>query len=426
MSALAVYRLVVRLLAPLLPILLVWRAMRGREIWGRLGERRGRAPTPRPDKPVVWLHAASVGETLSILPLLDDIRQQHPGLHYLLTTGTVTSAAMVAKQMAQHNDITHQFVPLDHPTYLRRFFAHWQPALGVLVESEIWPNLIAEAGAHRLPLVLLNARMSPKSFSRWQARAASAAAIFDQFALLLAQDETTATRLRKLTAQPVITTGNLKLDAPPLAADAARLAEWQAAIGARPLWLAASTHHGEEDAAAACHMALRPDIDRLLTVIAPRHPQRGDTVRAQLSGLGLRVAQRSRQQLPGPDTDVFLVDTIGEMGVLYRLTQIALIGGTLVPHGGQNPMEAARLDCAILHGPSVDNFTEIFDTLHAAQAVHKTTEAELAPALRNLLTAPETAQALAARAAACADNLSGARAEVLSHLQPFLPEAHHG
>jgi 3-deoxy-D-manno-octulosonic-acid transferase len=370
--ALAVWRGVGRVLAPGLSIVLERRTRRGKEDPARRHERLGRPRLPRPDGPLVWVHAASVGETNSVLALIE--RLTAAGFAVLLTTGTVTSARIAAERLPA--GAFHQYVPLDVAPFLDRFLDHWRPGLALFVESEIWPTTIDRVSRRAVPLVLVNARMSEGSFARWRRLDGLPRALFGRFTAALAQAPADGERLAALGVGAVAVTGNLKFDGAPLGHDPQALAALRRAIGERRTWLAASTHPGEEAVAIEAHRAARAHMPDLLTVIAPRHPERGDALRADFAELGLVVASRSRGEMPGPRTDVYLADTIGEMGLVYRLAPIAFVGGSISPRGGQNPIEPARLDVVVLHGPSTHNFAEIYRDLDARGGATAIADAE--------------------------------------------------
>jgi 3-deoxy-D-manno-octulosonic-acid transferase len=425
MAALRLYQTLVFLAGPLLRLSLSRRAARGREDKARLRERFGRASLKRPSGHLVWVHAASVGETLSVLPLLEDILTSRPAQSILLTTGTRTSAALVAKFQTAHPDLRarlkHQFAPLDRSPYVKAFLAHWQPDAAFWVESEIWPNLILACQKQNIPLVMLNGRLSARSFARWKKLSATARHLLGSFSLLMAQDATTAERLQGLGLGQIKTPGNLKLDAPALTAEEGELSALRESFGARPIWFGASTHDDEETSLGEAHNMVKASLPDVLTLIAPRHPDRGDGLASQLRAAGHRVAQRSQGERPDADTDIYLLDTLGELGLFYRLSQIVLMGGTLIPHGGQNPIEAARLNCAILHGPHVENFQEMFDALEAAQAVASIADtATLAAQVKALLQNPATVAQMSQAAQAFANEMTGTRARVLDLLVPYL------
>lgn len=386
------------LAAPGLRAMLRRRVGRGKEIAVRLPEREGSDPTPRPAGRLIWLHAASVGESQSILPVLSALQGQAPDASVLLTTGTVTSAALLADQLPQLglSRVLHRFVPLDVPAWAARFLDHWRPDAAGFVESELWPNLIAGCRARGIPMMLVNARMSARSLRGWQRLPGFARQVVGAFDRVQAQSEADAAHLRLLGARQVDAPGNLKLAAPPLRADPVELARLQALIGNRPVWLAASTHPGEEEVAARVHHALATVHPGLLTIVAPRHPGRGAAVAAALGAPRRAVGQ-------DPGMDVWVADTLGEMGLLYRLAPLAFVGRSLVGQGGQNPLEPARLGCAIAVGPHTANFIEAVQALEEAGALTRVADAdELARWVDGMLRDPHRrcAAGTAARAAA--------------------------
>jgi 3-deoxy-D-manno-octulosonic-acid transferase len=351
-----VYAGLARLSAPGLRLLLRRRAARGTEIAARLGERRGIDPTPRPAGRLLWLHAASVGESVSLLPVLAALPA---GLQVLLTTGTVTSAALLARRLPEMGlaaRVRHRFVPLDVPGWAARFLDHWRPDAAGFVESEVWPNLLAGCAARGIPVMLINARLSRRSFARWRRVPRLARAVFGGFALVLAQSDADAARLAALGAPAVESLGNLKFATPPLPVDAAELARLAGMLAGRPVWLAAATNPGEEELMVAQHHRLAARHSGLLTLIVPRHPERGAEVAARAGGL--QVTRRGLGEDPPAEAGLWIGDTLGEMGLYYRLAPIVFVGRSLVPLGGQNPLEPARLGCAVAVGPHTFNFIE--------------------------------------------------------------------
>ncbi len=410
--------------APLLRLHLRRRAARGKEIPERLAERLGHGAA-RPPGRLVWLHAASVGEALSALPLIETLAARHAALHILVTTGTVTSATLLAGRLpaALAGRVTHRFVPLDVPRWVARFLDGWRPDAAVFVESELWPNLIGAARARGIPMALVNARISARAASRWGRVPGFARHVLGAFDPVLAQSEADAERLRALGAAGATCPGNLKFAAPPLPADAAELARLRALLGDRPAWVAASTHPGEEDLAIAAHAALAPAHPGLLTILVPRHPDRGAEV-AALAG-GLAVARRAAGQDPGPGTALLVADTLGELGLWYRLAPVAFMGGSLVPHGGQNPLEPARLGCAVLTGPHTWNFSAILEAMAAAGGVGRVDPgpdpaAALAEAVGAMLTNPGRRQAQARAAASVAAEQAGVADRIAAAIGPLL------
>jgi 3-deoxy-D-manno-octulosonic-acid transferase len=419
-AARGLYRAATTLAGPAVTLYLRRRLARGKEDAARFEERFGRASRPRPAGPLVWLHAASIGEAFSVLRLIDKLLADRPDLHVLITTGTVSSAQLLGERLPAR--AIHQYVPVDRMAWVRPFLDHWRPGAALWIESEIWPNLIGETTARGIPLLLVNARMSPHSFASWRRWPSVARALFGGFSRCLAPDEAEAERLRALGARDVRVTGNLKNAAEPLPADAAALADLRAAIGARPVWVAASTHDGEEAFVAAAHRQLAARWPDLLTILAPRHPPRGPAIAAQLRAGGLAVAQRSLGEPITAGTAVYLADTLGELGLLYRAAPIAFIGGSLVPRGGQNMLEPARLDAAIVAGPHVENFRVIAEAMDASDAWLRVADAgALAGAVASLLGDGVLREKLimaAQRVAATQDDVLD---RVAREIAPFLP-----
>jgi 3-deoxy-D-manno-octulosonic-acid transferase len=349
------------------------------------------------------------------------LAELRPDVELLLTTGTVTSATFVASRLPER--CRHQYVPLDSPPLVGAFLDHWRPSIAVFTEQEIWPNLIRAVSRRGIPLALVNARMSETSFLRWQRRGAVAEALFSRFSVVVAQNEELAERFRRLGAIRCVAAGNLKVDAPPPPVDRSAFAALDAALSRRPRFLAASTHSGEEEAAVAAHRRLRAVHPGLVTIVAPRHPERGEAIAAVVAAAGLRVARRSADELPGPETDVYVADTIGELGTLYASAPLAFIGGSLVPHGGQNPIEAVHHGAAVLAGPYTHNFADAFRALVAADGARIVPDAEgLAAAVAELLREPERLAAMRAGASRALSALSGALERTAAILLPLLPE----
>jgi 3-deoxy-D-manno-octulosonic-acid transferase len=441
------WRLGTTLLAPALPAYLRRRAARGKEIPERIPERFGGGAIARPPGPLLWLHAASVGETTSILPVLEALAARAPGVAVLLTTGTVTAARLLQQRLAGDlapeggGQVLHRFAPLDVPAWGGRFLDSWRPDAAAFVESELWPNLIGAARRRGVPLALVNARMSARSTRRWRWLAPGLAReLLGAFALVLAQSEADAARLVALGAPAPRCLGNLKVAAAPLPVDPAALARLRDAVGTRPVLVAASTHPGEESIVAAAHRRLAAEgaLPDLLTVLVPRHPERGAALAAELaaSAPDLPVARRSLGEPPGPGTALYLADTLGELGLFYRLGGVAFVGGSLVRHGGQNPLEPARLGCPVLLGPHTWNFEEPVGRLLAAGAALRldlppgedaSAAAEsLAGAVRTVLCDTDRRRAMSDAAAAAAATEAGLPERVAEALLALLPGAGPG
>lgn len=411
------YRRVTRWLAPITGLLFRYRLKRGKEDPLRVSERRGIASVERPAGPLVWLHGASVGEILSIIPLAAYIRRQ--GFSTLLTSGTVTAAETAAQRMPA--GALHQYIPVDTPGFMQKFLEHWRPGLALIAESEFWPNLLVETNRQNIPLVLINGRLSERSFSRWQNAGATARALLSRFDLCLAQDAEDARRLSKLGAPRVIAVGNMKFDVDPPPADASAMQEMKRTIHGRPIFLAASTHRGEDESVIDTHLYASQKVPGLLTIIAPRHPERGGQIVDLVEDARLVPVMRSRGHLPDRGTNIYVADTIGELGLFYRLAPIAFIGGSLIRHGGQNPIEPAKLDTAILHGPHVHNFATIYSELNSAHGAAMVTDSQsLSVSLMRLLDDPHLVRSMAKAAEATVLPLGGALERTMKAIEPYL------
>jgi 3-deoxy-D-manno-octulosonic-acid transferase len=415
--ALRVYRKLSSVMVPLSPALISRRLSLGKEDPARVGERRGLSADLRPDGPLVWIHGASVGEVLAAAALIERLRAQ--GFRILLTSGTVTSAAIVARRFPA--DVIHQYVPYDSPRYVARFLDHWRPSLALFIESDLWPNLILSSAARRLPMVLINGRMSQRSFPRWRRVSGAIAALLGRFEACLAQSQLDADRFTALGSRNVVVTGNLKFDVPAPPADGNRLERLMAMTRGRPVVVAASTHPGEEEMLTDAHRALAGFFPNLLTVIVPRHPDRGEAIAQMIADSGLNAGIRSRGELPAAATDIYVADTMGELGLFYRLAPIVFMGGSLVPHGGQNPIEAVKLGASIVHGPHVFNFTDVYHALDAAGGARRAdTQEALVKQLGQLLADPGARAVMLAASERVVEQLGGALERTLTALEPYL------
>ncbi|HEX3808459.1 MAG TPA: 3-deoxy-D-manno-octulosonic acid transferase [Rhizomicrobium sp.] len=413
------YRYAMLALSPVAPMLLRRRAARGKEDLSRIDERLGKAATPRPDGALIWVHGASVGETVAALPLIDTLLKS--GANVLVTSGTVTSAQVMAERLPA--GAIHQFAPVDTPAAIKGFLDHWRPDVGLFVDSELWPNMILMVHERGVRLGLINARISERSFKGWQRARKSAARLLGTFDFCLAQDDEIADRLRALGANNVQVAGNLKADAPPLPADPAKLEELRTAVGGRPVFLASSTHSGEEETLLPAHDLLARKYPGLLTIVVPRHPARGGEI-AMLCGERAN-ARRSLAQPIETDTQIYVADTIGELGLFYRLAPFAFMGGSLIPHGGQNPLEPARLNCAVMTGPYTANFRTAYDAILSAQGGGRVqTSTEIAALAERFLASPDEAKKWGEAAARGAESLGGAIEKTLNAISQM--PAHAG
>lgn len=394
--SLNLYALAAWALSPLAPALLRARARGGKEDPARLGERLGRANLPRPEGRVAWLHGVSVGESLSLLTLIDCLRSERPDALVLVTSGTRASAEVLARRLPA--GAAHQYAPLDTPAAVARFLDHWRPDLGVFVESELWPNLIAGAKRRGARLALVSARLSAASARRWGRAPGAARAVLGAFDLLLARDEAAADAFRALGAR-VDGVADLKFAAAPLPADEAELARLRAAIGGRPVILAASTHGGEEAAILDRFAAVTKDANpRPLLILAPRHERRGREVEGLAVAKGFTTARRSGGAGPA-GVDVYVADTVGDLGLWYRLAGLAVLGGSLAAGvGGHNPLEPARLGCAFVAGSHTEDWP-VYAALEARGATVRVARGDgLDRYFRDVIEAPDTLAAMADRA----------------------------
>ncbi|MFT5509749.1 MAG: 3-deoxy-D-manno-octulosonic-acid transferase [Hyphomicrobiaceae bacterium] len=418
--SLRLYRVATRALTPALPLVLGYRERQGKEEHSRRSERLGIASHLRGAGELVWLHAASVGETNAVLPLMDELRRQRPHVRFLLTTGTVTSAAL-ARDRLPEGDI-HQYAPLDAPAYMARFLDHWRPDLVALTESEIWPNTIIACHDRGIPIALVNARMSERSYKRWRKNRRTARPLFSRIRLILAQNERLARRFRELGGRNVTIAGNLKVDAPPLPIDDAALAQLRSQIGDRPVLLAASTHPGEDEQVIEAFQTLKANHPDLLLILAPRHPDRGQALADLSARADLTAVRRQANKPITPDLNVYVADTVGEMGLFYSLASVAFVGGSLIERGGQNPIEAIRFKTAVLTGPSQYNFADAYGELRRRDGVVEVLNAQdISLTTERLLTDDAARAQLLSNAANGLDAMVGALKVTAAGLNALLP-----
>ncbi len=422
MMSLSLYRAATYAGYPLIAAYLAYRKAKGKEDLERFPERLGYSSKPRPEGRLVWIHGASVGETLSILPLVSALLETYPDVSVLVTSGTVTSANLMEKRLPAR--AFHQYIPVDCVSCVKRFVDHWKPDLALWIESEFWPNMLSAVAEAKIPLILLNGRISDRSFARWKKMPKFSGQIQALFTESFGQTEADADRLKILGAKKTACVGNLKFAASDLPYDAEEFKRLSAKIGARPCWIAASTHAGEDEPVAYAHTELRKKIPDVFTILAPRHPQRADEIEGVLKSWDLNVSRRSRGDEITDQTDVYLADTIGEMGLFYRLASAAFVGGSLIQFGGQNIIEPAKLGKAVLCGPYMMNFKEITARAKAADALTVVENKEqLVQALETLLTNQEELEAKQKNALAFATAESNVLERVMSALEPYLKPA---
>ncbi|WP_455482135.1 lipid IV(A) 3-deoxy-D-manno-octulosonic acid transferase [Bartonella sp. B35(2025)] len=415
-AALSIYRMVGFCLRPVVPFYLFFRSVRGKEERGRQKERLGKSHKARPQSPLIWFHAASVGETLALVPLINYILSLK--INVLLTTDTVTSSSFVKKYFG--NRLIHQYAPLDLDLAVRRFICHWKPDLALICESEIWPLRIKELAKMHIPQILVNAHMSEYSFKAWKKWHVLAKHIFQHIDMAIGQNERDVVYYHTLGVKSVALSGNLKADVF-LFEDQSLLTHYRNAIGNRPVWAAVSTHEGEEQIVFEVHKILKNYLPDLLTIIVPRHPERSENLIKICSNKGLHFIRRSNNTVPDANTDILWGDTIGEMGLFLRLSKVTFIGKSLCGYGGHNPLELALCGSAILTGPNVSNFQEIFEQflVHDAACMVQDTK-QLSIQVYKLLTNETLRQEMVDRAHKVATGMSGALERTLKFLDPFL------
>ncbi|HOO49712.1 MAG TPA: 3-deoxy-D-manno-octulosonic acid transferase [Alphaproteobacteria bacterium] len=419
MSLFWLYKKTMTIGEPLVRMILNKRVRAGKEDPKRLEERFGQASLPRPQGVLLWVHVASVGEAQSMLPMISLFLDQNPQAHAMVTTITRTAALLLEKRLPER--AFHQYLPIDRPKWVRRFMDHWAPNIVLWAESELWPFIVAEIGKRRIPAALLNARMSPKSFRNWRYARGLSEKILSSFTIILTQTDQDRYYYDQLGARSVVTSDNIKYCASPLPYDAIELSDLQKAIGDRPVWVYASTHQGEEELALETHLALVNDYPDLLTIVVPRHPERSASIESTYQERRVSYGTKTKNRTPNHEHSLFVVDTLGDLGLFYALSPIACIGRSFSDDGGggHNPLEAALLRCAVLHGPHVQNLQEIFDQMDAAQASipldHKD---ELAERLRALFASQMLRQEQIDRSYQFAESKTHILAKIIEELEP--------
>jgi 3-deoxy-D-manno-octulosonic-acid transferase len=414
------YQLAVWAVGPLLPVYLRRRLKRGKEDPARWREKLGQASLPRPDGPLVWMHAVGLGEVMALRGLIAAMGRARPDLSFLVTSSALSSAQTFAGNTPARTQ--HQFLPLDAPGPVAAFLDHWRPDLSVWAEQDLWPGAVVATHRRGIPLALINARMNARAFAARQRFRGLYANLYARFAHISAQDADTAQHLAALGAGDVTVTGSLKAGAGPLADQPEKRVALVAALAGRKPWCVASSHATDEAAALTAHKMLSDQDPARLLIIAPRDPARRDDIVAACAAAGLSVAVRSTGAIPSATDAVYLADTFGEMGLWYRLCPAALIGGSLGETGGHNPWEPAHLGCAILHGQNVANFVADYAAFHTAGAARLVADAaQLAQALQDPHL-PEQA----ARGLALAQGGTAGMDALYAQLLELMPKVRHG
>lgn len=413
------YETIMTLGLPLIELLLLIRARRNKEDSNRLNERRGVSQLQRPKGELIWLHASSVGESMSALILVEKLLDTPKERSVLVTTGTITSARIMGERLPER--AFHQFVPIDRPAWVRNFFSHWKPDLMVTMESEFWPVQLKQAHEKQIPIVVINGRLSEKSFSRWQLLGAVEQSIFKTLSLVIATNSEQGMNFSNLGAQNIFVSGNLKRSAPKLSLDTEIITKLSEEINDRPIWLAASTHEGEDLHVIRAQKKLLEKFPNLLCIIVPRHSSRGDDIESIGSKLGIRTARRTRGEKISPVTKLYIADTMGEMALFFHLARYVFVGGSLVPVGGHNPIEPAHFNCAIFFGTLMTKNQEVADEMISNKAAIRIKDAsEIFTVLNELLDDEGKVKTLAKNALSYAENGTKVLDSILKCLQPFI------
>jgi 3-deoxy-D-manno-octulosonic-acid transferase len=426
---LALYRMMATLARPWIDGYLEKRVARGKEDPARIDERRGIAGRARPDGRLVWMHGASVGEAVALLPLIERLRIVRPDLVLLVTTGTVTSAETMARRLP--DGVIHQFVPVDRPHWVQRFLDHWRPDLALWIESDLWPNLVLQTRKFGIPMVLLDARMSAASYRGWRRSLGLARPIFAAFDLILAAGPPQAERFRKLGGRSVLVSPSLKAAGAPPPVDETERATLSASLGRRPVWLASNTHPGEDDIVLDVQRRLMAAYPDVLCILAPRHPDRAEAIADLVNRAGLSCIRRSSGSAISDETQVYLADSLGQMGTLHSVvadaSRVVFLGGSLVPVGGHNPLEAAHAGLALLFGPLMPNNRESADELLAGGAAREIIDADtLLAGVRDLMADPTAAADMGSCGQAVAAAKRAGLDQIMVELAPVIPAVEPG
>lgn len=409
------------MLFPFIELYLFFRVLKKKEDKSRLKERLGNPSKARPQGHVIWLHAVSLGEANSALILVEELLKFTPNISILFTTTTINSAAIISAKLPNFKGrVIHQYLPVDSYFCVKNFLNFWQPRAVIFIESEIWPNMIFEAHKMGVLAFLVNARISKKTFAKWHFAKKIGFEIFDYFAVIFAQMKEDQDRLAKLTSQEVLFYGNLKSQAQVLVPNLEKLDWLKSQIGTRNFWVAASTHAGEEEIVIEAHQRLKKDFPDLLTIIIPRHPARAEEVK-NLFG-EIKFAQRSKNENIASATEIYLADSLGELGTFYSLADFAFIAGSLLEIGGHNPFEAIKLECAVISGRGVFNFKEVYQNLENEKAciMVESNAHNLAGAVKKLLQDKNACEDMSRKALEVTKNSDNIAKKIVSKIDQMI------
>ena len=356
-----IYQTILSLLIIFSPIIFIFRFFKNKENKRSILEKICFSSKNRGSGKIIWFHGASVGEVLSIVPILEKYEKHKSIKKILLTTSTLSSSKVIKK--LKFKKIIHQFYPLDHALFVKKFLNHWKPNLAIFIESEIWPTMFKEINKKKIPLILLNARITRKTFKRWIKVKEFAQSIFNNILISYPQNQETKLYLKKLGSKKIIKIGNLKFVENKFEKQISYNKRFRSIFQNKKVWVASSTHKTEEIFCARAHIELKKQNKNLITIIIPRHVHRTEEIVSDIQNLGLNIALHSSNNSNLKDTDIYIVDTFGETKKFHKIASSVFLGGSIISRGGQNPLEAARFGARILHGPNVDNFKDVYKLL---------------------------------------------------------------
>ena len=413
------YRIIMTIGTPIIELTLLIRGWLGKEDPTRVKERRGETQIARPSGKLLWLHASSVGESIAALVLIEKLIKMNPSMTILLTTGTLTSAKLLTTRLPER--VIHQFAPLDRPAWVQTFLNHWRPGLVLIMESEFWPTQIQQIKNRNIPIIVVNARLSKRSYARWQWTLEISRSLFGSLDLVIATNPEQAQRFINLGAPYVEVGGNLKRSAAKLSLNKKLVAEISKQVGARKLWLAASTHEGEDLTVIRTQKLLQAQFPDLLTIIVPRHPKRGSSIQRLGEANGLSVSRRALNEEITLETNLYVADTLGEMSIFFDVAPYVFVAGSLVPVGGHNPIEPAHFNCSIFFGPLMAKNQELADVMiRSIAALQMETNGSLADLLEDLFNDNELATMLSNNAKEYAENGDAILESVFDSITPFI------
>jgi len=370
------YQIILSLFFLLSPIIIIFRILKNKEDKTRFKEKFSIPSKIRNKGKLIWFHGASVGEILSIIPLIEKYERDKSISQILITSSTLSSSKVISK--FKFKKTIHQFYPIDHIFLVKKFLKYWKPNLSIFIESEIWPSMFKELNQKKIPLILLNARITKKTFLRWKMLKSFSQKVFDKITIAYPQNLETKYFLKKLKLKKIKIIGNLKF----AEQDNEIMNKLNFRFKSKKIWIASSTHSNEEIFCAKTHIELKKKVKNLLTIIIPRHIHRTKEIKFKLESLGLTVIRHSSDKKNLENTDIYIVDTFGETKKFHKISCSVFIGGSIINRGGQNPLEAARYGARILHGPNVDNFKDVYKSLSNLKISKKITRpSELASSI---------------------------------------------